>query len=152
MLFDILFWLHILLMAAAVGTNISYAIWIQRATIDGGALPFTLRGISFLDSRVSLPAYILLLVTGLAMVIVDERAIDTPWIVTSLVLWVVLILIGFLGYTPTLRKQIDLAESAGPDDDAYKAVAWRGTVFGIVAGVIVLVIISLMVFKPDLWA
>jgi len=152
MLFDILFLLHILLMVAAVGTNITYAIWIQRATADRDALPFTLRGISVLDTRVSLPAYVLLLVTGLAMVIVDDLPFDTPWLLTSLILWLSLILIGFLGYTPTLRKQIELAEREGPDGEGYKAAAWRGTVLGIIAAVIVLAIISLMVFKPALWA
>jgi len=146
------FLLHILLMVAAVGTNITYAIWIQRATADRDALPFTLRGISVLDTRVSLPAYVLLLVTGLAMVIVDDLPFDTPWLLTSLILWLALILIGFLGYTPTLRKQIELAEREGPDGEGYKATAWRGTVLGIIAAVIVLAIISLMVFKPALWA
>lgn len=152
MLFDILFLLHILLMIAAVGTNITYAIWIQRATIDRDALPFTLRGISVLDTRVSLPAYVLLLVTGLAMVIADDLPFDTPWLLTSLILWLALILIGFLGYTPTLREQIGLAESEGPDGEGYKAMAWRGTVLGIIAALIVLAIIILMVFKPALWA
>jgi len=152
MLFDILFLLHILLMIVAVGANTTYAIWIQRATADRDALPFTLRGISAIDTRIALPAYVLLLVTGLAMVIADDLPFDTPWLLTSLILWLALILIGFLGYTPALRKQIDLAESAGPDDEAYKAVAWRGTILGIVAAVIVLVIISLMIFKPALWS
>jgi uncharacterized membrane protein len=152
MLFDILYLLHILLMIAAVGTNITYAIWIQRATINGDALPFTLRGIKMLDDRVALPAYGLLLVTGLGMVLADDLAFDTPWILTSLILWLALILLGLFGYTPTLRKQIKLAETVGPDSEEYKAVAWRGTALGIAAGVIVLVIISLMVFKPALWA
>jgi hypothetical protein len=30
-------------------------------------------------------------------------------------------------------------------------MAWRGTMIGIVAAVMVLIIISLMVFKPELW-
>jgi len=86
------------------------------------------------------------------MVVADDLPFDTPWLLTSLILWLVLILIGFLGYTPTLRRQIELAESEGPDGEGCMAAAWRGTVLGIIAAVIVLAIISLMVFKPALWA
>ena len=69
----------------------------------------------------------------------------------SLILWLAMILVGFFGYTPTLRKQIALAESVGADDEDYTAAAWRGTYLGIFAAVLVLVIITLMVFKPALW-
>ena len=151
MLFDILKYIHILLAIVAVGANVTYAIWIQRATIDGDALPFTLRGIKVIDDRVANPGYGLLLITGLAMVFVMDYALSTPWILLSLILWLATLLLDAIGYTPTLRKQIALAESAGGDSDEYKAMAWRGTILGIVAGVIVLVIIALMVFKPALW-
>ena len=85
------------------------------------------------------------------MVFASEYELLTPWILLSLILWLAMLLLGAIGYTPTLRKQIELAESAGGDSDEYKAVAWRGTILGIVAGVLVLVIIALMVFKPALW-
>ena len=65
--------------------------------------------------------------------------------------WAILFLTSLFGYTPTLRKQIALVESEGPDSEAYRAVANRGMVIGIILGVIVLVIIYLMVFQPVLW-
>lgn len=56
-----------------------------------------------------------------------------------------------LGYTPTLKKQILLLESAQPDSREYKAMAGRGVVLGIVLGVLTLGIVILMVLKPPLW-
>lgn len=151
MLFEILKWFHIVLAIVAVGANVTYAVWIQRGTIDKVALPFTLRGVKLIDDRVANPAYFFILLTGLGMVLTADIPLTTPWILLSLILWLVMILLGLFGYTPTLRRQIAAAESGGADSEEYKAVAWRGTVLGIVLGVIVLFIIYLMVFKPALW-
>ena len=151
MLFDILKWVHILLAITAVGANITYSIWIQRGMANRESLPFALRGVSFLDRRIATPAYVLLLLTGVGMAVVAEASLLTPWLLVSLILWLVMILVGFFGYTPTLRKQIALAESVGADHEEYTSVAWRGTYLGIFAAVLVLAIITLMVFKPALW-
>jgi uncharacterized membrane protein len=151
MLFDILKWVHILLAIAAVGANITYSVWIQRGMANREALPFALRGVKFINNRIANPGYGLLLLTGIGMALVAETSLLTPWLLLSLILWLALILVGMFGYTPTLRKQIALAESVGADNDEYVSVAWRGTFLGIVAGVIVLVIIFLMVLKPALW-
>ena len=151
MLFEVLKWIHIVLAIVAVGANATYAIWIQRGTIDRVALPFTLRGVKLIDDRVANPAYLLILLTGLGMVLTANIPLTTPWILLSLILWFVGLLLGVFGYTPTLRKQIAEAEKGGADSHEYKAVAWRGTVLGIVLGLEVLIIIYLMVFKPALW-
>jgi uncharacterized membrane protein len=150
-LFDILKFVHILLTVAAVGANITYSIWIQRGMANREALPFALRGVGMLNKRISNPGYGLLLLTGIGMAVVAETSLLTPWLLLSLILWLGLILVGMFGYTPTQRKQIALAESVGADNEEYTSVAWRGTFLGIVAGVSVLVIIFLMVFKPALW-
>ncbi len=143
--------IHVLLVIGAVGANITYAIWIQRATADRQALPFTLRGIKAIDDRVATPAYVLILLTGIGMTLSADIPLSTPWVTVALVLWFAMLLLGIVGYTPTLRRQIELAEQVGPDDEQYKAVANRGQWLGIALGVIVLVIIYLMVFQPVLW-
>ena len=152
MVFPILRGAHILLTIVAVGANITFAIWIQRATIDRNALPFTLRGVKLINDRLANPAYGLVFLTGLGMVLLSEKSLLTPWILLSFGLTIVLVVLGIFGYTTTLKKQIALAESTGPDDDEYKGAAWRGTYLGIAAGVIVLVILLLMIYKPALWA
>jgi len=148
MLFQTLKWIHILLAILAVGANITYAVWIRRATLNRDSLPFTLRTIKLIDDRMSTPAYGLLLITGFAMVLISDLNFELLWISLSIILWLGLLLLGIFGYSPTLRKQIELAESVGPDDAAYKAAAGRGMWLGILLAVIVLVIVYLMVFKP----
>ena len=151
MLFEILIYLQILLMIAGPGANTTYAIWIQRGMANRDALPFALHGIKFIDDRVARAAYGLLLLTGLVLYLSADES-QSPWTLLSLVLWLIVFLLGLFGYSPTLRKQIALAEGLGADSEEYKAVAWRGVFLGILAGLIVLVNIYLMVFQPALWS
>jgi uncharacterized membrane protein len=151
-LFPIVKWLHILAAIAAVGTNMTYGVWLARAARQPDMLPFTLKTVKLLDDRLANPCYGLLLVTGLTMVFVVPFSITTPWILTALILYGVLALLAIFGYTPTLRKQIQLLESGGPNSPDYQAAAKRGMVLGIVLAVITVTIIFLMVVKPPLWS
>jgi membrane protein implicated in regulation of membrane protease activity len=56
-------------------------------------LSFALRGIKFLDNRVANPAYGLLLITGLTLVVVGTWGLK-GWIVAALILFVLLIVLG----------------------------------------------------------
>ena len=131
MLFQTPKWIHILL-----------------AILNRDSLPFTLRTIKLIDGRMANPAYWFLLITGFAMVLLSDLNFELRWISLSIILWLGLLIIGIFGYSPTLRKQIKLAESVGPDDSDYKAAAGRGMWLGILLAVIVLLITYLMVFKP----
>jgi uncharacterized membrane protein len=150
MLFEILIYLQIVLMIIGAGANSTYAIWIQRGTANRETLPFALQGIKFIDDRFARTAYVLLLITGLGLYLSADDS-QSAWTLLSLILWLLVILLGLFGYTPTLRKQIELAESVGADSDEYKSMAWRGTFLGILGGIIVLVNIYLLVFQPALW-
>jgi hypothetical protein len=152
MLFSLIKWVHVLSAITAVGANITYGIWLGRASSEPKVLPFVLRGIKFIDDRVANPAYGLLLITGLAMAFIGPIPIlSTPWLLTALVLYVILLLVAALGYTPTLKRQIQTLDKDGFDSAAYKAVAARGTQLGIVLAVVVVIITFLMVVKPPLW-
>lgn len=148
-LFNILKFLHIFLAIIAVGFNVSYAIWIQRAARAPEHLSFTLRGIKFLDDYLANPAYIGLFLSGLAMVLTLPIPFTTFWISAAIVLWFLLLIGGFGFYTPSLRNQIKALESQGVNSSAYQALNRRGTIIGIILAVITIVIIFLMVFKPN---
>jgi hypothetical protein len=64
---------------------------------------------------------------------------------------VLAVLVGLLGYTPTLRRQIQLLDSDGVQSPGYQAAASRGRTLGIILAVLVVVIVFLMVVKPGLW-
>jgi uncharacterized membrane protein len=146
--FLIVKYIHILAAIVAVGFNISYVVWIIRARSDPGHLPFALKGIKFLDDRIANPAYGVLLVTGLLMVFLAGYSITTFWIDAALVLFVVLVVLAVTQYTPTLRDQIKLAEAGDTTSAEFTRIAKRSQIVGQALGVIVLVILAMMVFKP----
>ena len=152
-LYDLVKVLHILLVAIAVGFNASYGIWIARASAseaDRDHLGHTLRTIKFLDDRFANPAYGLLLVTGVAMVLLGGIPFTTFWIAASLVLYVLVLALGFGLYSPVLRRQIEVLETDGAGSDRFRAVSSRARLYGILTVVPVLAIIFLMVTKPTL--
>jgi len=152
MLYQIFKWVHILAAIVAVGSNVTYGVWLSQAARKPEVLPFTLRSIKLIDDHIANPAYGLLFITGISMVFLVEMPLTTPWLLTSLVLYVLLILIGMLGYMPTLRSQIELAENEGGDSPAYQAAARRGRLIGLILAVLAVAIVSLMAVKPPLWA
>jgi uncharacterized membrane protein len=140
---------HVLLAIIAVGFNASYGIWLARSAKQPQLVQgYVLRGIKTLDDRFANPAYGLLLVTGLFMAFTAGYPLTTLWIAAALVLYVVLMLVGFLLYTPTLREQIRLMDASGPGSADYARVASRGRIVGIFEAVVVIVIVLLMVTKP----
>jgi uncharacterized membrane protein len=141
--------LHILLVIVAVGFNLSYGIWLARAAREPEHLGHVLRGVKTLDDRFANPAYGLILVTGLAMTFVAGIPLTTFWIAASLVVYVVLVLMGVLLYSPTLRRQIAMYEAHGAQSPEYQAAARRGQVIGISLAVPLLIILYLMVSKPQ---
>ena len=148
-LFTWLKYLHVFLAIVAVGFNVSYGIWITRAAREPEHQDFALRGIRFLDDRIANPAYVLLLLSGLGMVAVGDLDLSMFWLWSALVLWGILAVLGFGVYTPTLRRQIRVLESDGPESAEFQHLAVRGRVVGAILGVIVAVILFLMVAKPN---
>lgn len=148
--YEIFKYLHVLFAIVAVGFNASYGIWLARAAKDVEHTSFALRGVKFLDDRFSTPAYILLLVTGLLMVWVGDVDLTQFWLATALVLYALLVVVGLFVYTPTLRRQIAVLSSSGPDSAEFRSVSTRGTAIGMLIALDVLVIVFLMVTKPTL--
>src|SRR3989442_11230104 len=126
MAFSIVKYIHILSAITAVGLNISYTIWILRAQREPANTAFALKGIKFLDDRIANPAYGVLLLTGLLMVVLLPIPITTLWIVIALVLYAVLVVLAITQYTPTLRSQIKLAEAGDTTSAEFNRLATRG--------------------------
>ena len=150
MVHSLLNWLHISAAIAAVGSNITYGIWIARASRDPEMLPFTLRGIKLINDRLANPAYGVLLLTGLLMIFTSELSLTTPWLLSSLVLFAVVALVGMFGYTPMLSRQITILDTKGFLSPHYQDLARHGKILGIILSCLVTAIVFLMVVKPDL--
>jgi uncharacterized membrane protein len=145
--YTVLKFIHVLLAITAVGSNITYAAWNVRGAMEPQHLAFALKGIKFLDNRVANPAYGLLLVTGLILVAVGNWG-ARGWIAAALILFVVLIVVAVGFYSRVTTRQIQALETAGESSPAYQKLAGQARVYGIVSGVIALVIVFMMVVKP----
>lgn len=140
---------HILAAIVAVGSNVTYAFWLRWAGRDADRLRFALDGIASLDRRFANPAYVVLLITGVLMVLTGVYRFEQTWIALALVLYVATAVIGAAVYAPTLRRQRAEAER-DPAGAAYAAVERRSTLLGLITLGIVVVIVVLMVAKPQL--
>ena len=149
-LYEFLKFLHVFMAIVAVGFNATYGIWLAIAARQPQQAGFVLSGIKVLDDRFANPAYGLLLITGFAMVFESGLSFGTFWIATSLGLFVLIVILGLVGYTPTLRSQIATVKADGADSDEYRALAKRGGILGGVLGALTVIIVFLMVTKPTL--
>lgn len=145
-------WLHILAAIVLVGAHLTYGVWIVRASNHPEALPFVLRNVKWLDDRISAPAYAVLLVAGLVMVFTAGLSLTTPWLLTSMILFVLMVLAHLLGYSRIVRQLIQLLDREGSSSLNYQAAAAREANLGIALIILMIVIVFLMVVKPGLWA
>src|SRR4051794_11543448 len=146
MLYLILLYLHILSAIVAVGSNITYGAWSVRARTDPAHIGFTLKGIRFLDNRIANPAYGVLLLTGILMVVVGHLPVQL-WIIVAVILFVAIAVIGAVVFTPLVRRQIALVDAGDTTSPEFERLARRSALIGPLLGVIVLVILGMMVFK-----
>jgi uncharacterized membrane protein len=145
--FLLLKWLHVMSAIVAVGSNVTYGVWSVRARTDPAHLGFVLRGIKFLDDRVANPAYGLLLVTGLIMAF-TTYSIGTRWILAGLGIYVVMAVLALAVYSPNLTRQIKALDADGPTSSAYLAADARARGVGMLLGLLALIVVLVMVFKP----
>jgi uncharacterized membrane protein len=152
MLFTTLKFVHVLAAIIAIGYNASYGLLIARARaggIDGREMRFALRTVKFMDDYIANPCYGLLLVTGALMVYLAGYPWTLKWIYLSLGLLILAFAIAIVLYSPTLRREIEVLETSGPSDPEFLKLSTRGAALGGVLGVIVILILALMVFKPQ---
>ena len=102
---------HVLSAIVAVGTNLTYFVWL--ASMKGRAptqQAFALETIKKLDTRLANPAYGVLPLTGVIMVLVaDGLGFTTFWIAVAIGLYILVGVIAGVFFAPSLRRQTELA-------------------------------------------
>jgi uncharacterized membrane protein len=142
---------HVLSAIVAVGTNVTYFVWL--ATMKGRSQPdqsFVLETIKTLDSRLANPAYGILPLTGVIMVLVGDLGFTTFWILAAIGLYVLVGVIAGVFFGPSLRRQTELMAREGTGSGAYEAAARRTRATGLLTMLPVAGILYLMVMKPAL--
>lgn len=136
---------HVLSAIVAVGSNVTYAFWLR--TTDPGHVAFVIRGVRRLDRTLANPAYGLLLVTGVLMVLTGAYSFGQRWIELALGLYILVAVVGITVLAPAIRRQLAEADHDATSA-AYRAAATRTTVLGLITTAVVVVIVFLMVLKP----
>jgi len=138
---------HVVLAIVAVGSNLSYGIWLAGTGQAPEHDARVLRGIKRLHDHVAIPAYVLLGVTGVILVVRGPWDFLTPWITASTTLYLVT-LVAAMAYSPALRDQLVALEEHGRRSPTYRSAARFTAVAAGLSGVLALVVTFLMVTKP----
>lgn len=146
--FTSLLLVHLLAVIVALGTNITFPLWIGAAERDPVHLPFVLRRLRWLDRYVAIPGYAVAALTGLALAVLGGIPLTTGWLATSIAIYVAVAVIGFVVYRPVSRSRLTALERGGPADPGYLRARAEARVLDAVVIAAVLVILSLMVAKP----
>lgn len=144
----ILLLVHIAAAAVAVGTSVSLPLWIDAAEREPAHLAFTLRRVRWLDRHVATPAYGVVALSGLAVVLSRGISLTQGWLVASIVIYLAIAIAGFALYRPVSRARLAAVDRGGPSDPDYVRARRRARRLDrwVVGGV--LVILALMVLKP----
>ncbi len=95
----------------------------------------------------TIPAYLLTAVSGIALVVVERVDPLAIWIAGSTVLFVVLMGLGFVLYRPVSRLRL-AAAARGPADPAYRRSSRRADALDAAILGAALAILALMVLRP----
>ena len=148
--------LHILSSTLLFGTGLGTAFYMWRADRgrDPAVIAAVARNVVLADWLFTTPAVIVQPLSGFAMIYLARLPLDTPWVVASVALY---ILVG-LCWLPVVWIQIRVARNAaralaarGRLDAAHDRYMKIWYALGWPAFIGVVLIFYLMVFKPVLW-
>lgn len=140
--------LHILIAIIALGTSAGLGIVMEFYGDHPIHGLFVLRAVKRLVILVVIPGYLFMVVTGLWLTHLSW-SFTFRWIQAALILWVLGAVTFAVSLVP-LHKQIALFETNGPTSASYKRVSLVGRFFGGTSGLIIVIIVYLMVAKPNL--
>jgi uncharacterized membrane protein len=137
---------HIFIAIVALGTSAGLGIVLEFYGDHPVHGPFLLRAIKRVVTFFVIPGYALMLVTGLWMVNL-AWPLATKWIQAALALWGIGLML-LVVFQAVLRRQIGLLETTGRASRSYRRTSLLGRGMGAGLGLVVVVSLYLMVFKP----
>jgi len=140
--------LHILIGILALGTSAGLGIVLEFYGDHPTHGAFLLRAIKRVVTFFVIPGYLLMLVSGLWMANLTWP-LTTRWIQAALVLWGIGLVLLSMSLA-VLRGQLRLMEAGGVATSSYRRLSLFGRGLGAGSGLVVIVILYLMVFKPGL--
>jgi len=152
--YKIALFLHILAMVLAFGPTFGYALFFSVAPQHPRATPAILAGVERCDRYLVNPGMIVLLLAGIYLLIDGDWEANAAFISVGFVAILVLFGLQHAFFQPQTRKARELAErdlKAGDSlSDEFEALSQRIGKVGGLAGLIVVVTIFFMTYKPFL--
>ncbi len=144
--------MHLLGAVLFLGDVIITAGWagFGRRSRDPEAIRFAVRGIMFTDAVFLLPGVILVFING-GILGTEWFKAGAPWIIVSVVLFVITGILYGAGLEPIQKKLLRLVDAmphGGPLPPEYEGLMAKWFRLGGIATLLPLVIFFLMVFKP----
>ncbi|MCL4791406.1 MAG: DUF2269 family protein [Gammaproteobacteria bacterium] len=142
-------WLHIASACIGFGSNVTHIFWLLAANADPVHRSNILRLIKKIDDRLAVPAYVVTTICGTVMWLALWPT-NTPWIIVSLVVTLVLAAMG-TAYGPFMKRWIRLTALQQAEQRQIAGLSRVLTTAWIGITVSVFAVLYLMVWKPVLW-
>lgn len=139
---------HILFASVSIGATISYSFFIALAEIEPRHLAYTIRAVRHSDRLVAIPAYLLTFATGIWLVYETGVPLDQFWIVVSIVVYLAVLIVGFVVFGPTVRRELVALERGGTTDPEYRRLRGHAQLLSLGTIAALAMILALMVVKP----
>jgi uncharacterized membrane protein len=154
--YKIALFLHILAVVLAFGPTFGYAFFFSVAPQYPRATPAILSGVQKCDRYLVNPGMVVLLLAGIYLLIAGDEVWETSDVFISVGFLAIIVLFGLQHafFQPQVRKAKDLAERDLKAGDAlspeFEALGQRIGQVGTVTGLIIVVTIFFMTYKPFL--
>jgi uncharacterized membrane protein len=154
--YKIALFLHVLAVVLAFGPTFGYALFFSMAPQFPRATPAILAGVQKCDRYLVTPGMIVLLVAGIYMLSASDDLYDAGTAFVSVGFLAIAALFALQGafFQPRVRKAKELAERDLEQGDTlseeFEALSQRIGQVGTLAGLIVVVTIFFMTYKPFL--
>lgn len=153
--YKIALFLHILAVVLALGPTFGYGVFIAAAEgSEPRSVPTVLRGVQMVDRYLVQPGLIVLLLAGIYLLADGPWETGDAFISVGFLAIIVLFALSHAFFRPQTAKALELAErdlKAGDTlSEEYSAISKRLENVGKLAGLIVVVTIFFMAYKPFL--
>jgi len=154
--YKIALFLHILAVVLAFGPTFGYALFFSVAPQHPRATPAILAGVQKCDRYLVNPGMVVLLLAGIGLLTASDGAWDTSDVFIAVGFVAIFALFGLQHgfFQPAVRKAKELAERDLKAGDTlspeFEALGQRIGQVGTLAGIIVVVTIFFMTYKPFL--
>ncbi len=154
--YKIVLFLHILAVVLAFGPTFGYAFFFSVAPQYPKATPAILAGVQKVDKYLVNPGMVVLLLAGIGLLAASDGAWDTSDVFVAVGFVAIIVLFGLQHgfFQPQTRKARELAERDLKAGDTlspeFEAVSQGLSKVGSLAGIIIVVSIFFMTYKPFL--